>query len=57
MPTPDHGPDPVAFAQLARDGASAEITQVFVHPAKRGRGRGTAITRAAIEVAGDVRDL
>jgi ribosomal protein S18 acetylase RimI-like enzyme len=47
----------VAFAQLERDGAAAEITQVFVHPEFRGRGRGTAITRAAIEAAGDVRDL
>jgi GNAT superfamily N-acetyltransferase len=51
------GGAPVAFAQLERDGASAEITQVFVHPGYRGGGRGTAITRAAIEAAGDVRDL
>ena len=29
----------------------------FVHPEYRGDGRGTAITRAAIEAAGDVRDL
>ena len=48
---------PVAFAQLERDGAAAEITQVYVHPEYRGGGRGTAITRAAIEAAGDVRDL
>ncbi len=47
----------VAFAQLERAGAAAEITQVYVHPDHRGRGRGTAITRAAIEAAGDVRDL
>jgi GNAT superfamily N-acetyltransferase len=48
---------PVAFAQLERDGEAAEITQVYVHPAHRGGGRGTAMTRAAIEAASDVRDL
>ena len=48
---------PVAFAQLERDGAAAELTQVYVHPKHRGGGRGTAMTRAAIEAAGDVRDL
>jgi GNAT superfamily N-acetyltransferase len=48
---------PVAFAQLERDGDAAEITQVYVHPEYRGDGRGTAITRAAISAAGDVRDL
>jgi ribosomal protein S18 acetylase RimI-like enzyme len=51
------GGAPVGFAQLERDGASAEITQVYVHPEYRGGGCGTAITRAAIEAAGDVRDL
>jgi GNAT superfamily N-acetyltransferase len=48
---------PVAFAQLERVGAAAEIAQVYVHPEYRGGGRGTAMTRAAIEAAGDVRDL
>ena len=48
---------PVAFAQLEHDGDVAEITQVFVHPRHRGGGRGTAMTRAAIHAAGDVRDL
>jgi len=48
---------PVAFAQLERDGAAAEIAQVYVHPERRGGGLGTAITRAAIEAAGDVDDL
>jgi GNAT superfamily N-acetyltransferase len=48
---------PVAFAQLERNGPAAEITQVYVHPDHRGGGRGTAVTRAAIEAAGDVRDL
>ncbi|HEY0364686.1 MAG TPA: GNAT family N-acetyltransferase [Solirubrobacteraceae bacterium] len=51
------GHRPIAFAQLERAGDSAEITQVFVHPDYRGAGRGTAMTRAAIEAAGDVRDL
>ena len=51
------GEVPVAFAQLEHDGDAAEITQVFVHPAHRGGGRGTAMTRAAIVAAGDVRDL
>ncbi len=48
---------PIAFAQLESDGSSAEVTQVFVHPDHRGGGHGTAITSAAIEAAGDVRDL
>ena len=48
---------PVGFAQVERDGDAAEITQVFVHPEHRGRGHGTAITRAAIMAAGEVRDL
>ena len=51
------GPEPVAFAQLERDGDGAEITQVFVHPECRGGGRGTAMTRAAIAAATDVSDL
>src|SRR5436305_14146934 len=37
--------------------AAAEITEVFVHPAHRGGGLGTALTQAAIEAAGPVRDL
>jgi ribosomal protein S18 acetylase RimI-like enzyme len=49
--------EPVAFAQLERVGSEAEITQVYVHPEHRGGGRGTAMTRAAIAAAGDVRDL
>jgi GNAT superfamily N-acetyltransferase len=48
---------PIAFAQVERLAGAAEITQVFVHPDHRGAGIGTAITRAAIEAAGDVRDL
>jgi GNAT superfamily N-acetyltransferase len=49
--------DPIAFAQLERDAGSAEITQVYVHPDHRGGGRGTAMTRAAIEAASGAEDL
>ncbi len=49
--------EPVGFAQLERIGSGAEVTQVYVSPEHRGGGRGTAITRAAIEAAGDVDDL
>ena len=49
--------EPVAYAQLERAGASVEIAQVFVAPQRRGSGLGTALTRAAIEAAGDVEDL
>jgi predicted GNAT family acetyltransferase len=48
---------PVAYAQLERAGGSAEIAQVYVRADHRGRGLGTAVTRAAIEAAGDVEDL
>ena len=48
---------PVAFAQLEHVGAAAEISHVYVLPEFRGSGRGTATTRAAVEAAGDVRDL
>jgi GNAT superfamily N-acetyltransferase len=51
------GGAPVAFAQLERDGAAAEVTDVYVRPEYRGKGLGTAITKAAIKAAGDVRDL
>ena len=49
------GGEPVAFAQVERSGDQAEITQVYVHPDHRGGGRGTAMTRAAIRSAADVR--
>jgi GNAT superfamily N-acetyltransferase len=48
---------PIAFAQLDHGGGAAEITQVFVHPDQRGRGLGTALTKAAIEAAGPVEGL
>jgi ribosomal protein S18 acetylase RimI-like enzyme len=57
LTTYDDAGRPVAFAQLERAGDAAEITQVYVHPDHRGAGRGTAMTRAAIEAAGGVRDL
>jgi ribosomal protein S18 acetylase RimI-like enzyme len=49
--------EPVAYAQLARDGRQAEITEVYVDVQHRGAGLGTALTRAAIEAASDVDDL
>jgi ribosomal protein S18 acetylase RimI-like enzyme len=49
--------EPVGFSQVERADGAAEITQVYVRPERRGGGRGTAITRAAIEAAGDVADL
>ena len=51
------GGTPVAFAQLERLGRSAEISQVFVRADHRGRGLGTAITRAAIQAIDDLDDL
>ncbi len=51
------GGEVVSFAQLERAGGSAEITQVYVHPDHRVGGRGTAMTRAAIEAAADADDL
>ncbi len=47
----------IGFAQLERAGGAAEITQVYVDPPHRGTGCGTALTRAAIEAAGEVGDL
>jgi predicted GNAT family N-acyltransferase len=47
----------VAYAQLERLENSAEIGQVYVRADRRGRGLGTAVTRAAIEAAGAVDDL
>lgn len=48
---------PVAFAELQHAAGSAEIGSVFVSAPHRGRGLGTALTRAAIAAAGDVGDL
>lgn len=43
---------PIAFAQLERLDGMTEISSVYVHPDRRGAGRGTALTRAAILAAG-----
>ena len=52
------GDEPVGFAQLEYIDGCAEVTHVFVSAEHRGAGRGTAITRAAIEAAaGDVDNL
>ena len=48
---------PIAFAQIEWAGTGAEITQVYVHPDRRGGGRGTAMTRAAVLAASDAEDL
>jgi ribosomal protein S18 acetylase RimI-like enzyme len=49
--------DSVAFAQLEQDARGAEISEVYVRRDHRGRGLGTAVTRAAIAGAGSVDDL
>jgi ribosomal protein S18 acetylase RimI-like enzyme len=51
------GEELVAFTQLERTAGGAEITHVYVRPEHRGSGLGTALTRAAIEAAGEVDDL
>lgn len=51
------GKVPVGYAQLEREDAAAEITLVHVLREHRGAGRGTALTRAAIEAARGPRDL
>ena len=51
------GEQPIAFATLDVSGRSAEIHHVYVAPEHRGRGLGTALTAAAIELAGSPDDL
>ena len=48
---------PIGFASLEARGRSAEITHVYVDPAHRGQGLGTALTAAAIGRAGEVDEL
>ncbi len=48
---------PIGFAELDRDGAVAEITEVFVHPDHRGRGCGAALLRRAIAAGHDAQDV
>lgn len=49
--------EPIAFTQVQWEGGSAEVNSVYVHPEHRGRGLGTAITRAAIAAASEAEDL
>jgi ribosomal protein S18 acetylase RimI-like enzyme len=51
------GGELAGFTQLERADGGAEVTQVYVRPEHRGSGLGTALTRAAIEAAGEVGDL
>ncbi len=51
------GSTPVGFAQIEGGSEGAEIVAVYVHPDHRGSGRGTALTRTAIEAASDAGDL
>ncbi len=55
--TVNEGGRAIAFAQLERAGSGAEITQVYVRADRRGEGRGTAMTRAAVLAASDAEDL
>ncbi len=48
---------PVAYAQLDRLGSGMEIGQVYVRPACRGQGLGTAVTSAAIRAAAGADEL
>ena len=48
------GDQPIGFAALDRIGDATEVAAVYVLPEHRGRGQGTALTRAAIAAA--VRD-
>jgi GNAT superfamily N-acetyltransferase len=47
----------IAFTDIERDGASAEVARVYVDAAHRGGGLGTRVTLAAVHAAGDVYDL
>jgi ribosomal protein S18 acetylase RimI-like enzyme len=48
---------PIGFTQLERAGGNAEISSVYVDRERRGRGLGTALTKAAIAAAGEASDL
>jgi GNAT superfamily N-acetyltransferase len=55
--TVSDGVRPIAFAQLEREGPGAEVTQVYVHPDRRGSGIGTAITCSAVRAAAGAEDV
>jgi ribosomal protein S18 acetylase RimI-like enzyme len=48
---------PVGFAELVWAGEDAEIDGVYVAPEHRGRGHGTALTRAAVGQSAGAREL
>jgi GNAT superfamily N-acetyltransferase len=45
------------FEPLDYIGRSAEVAQVYLRADRRGRGLGTAVTRAAMDAAGDADEL
>src|SRR3954451_13394181 len=45
---------PIGFAQVETHDGGSEVSQVFVHPARRGGGLGGALTARAIGLAADV---
>ena len=49
--------EPIGYAALDSGEDQTEVGAVYVLPQYRGSGRGTALTRAAIAAAGDVRDV
>lgn len=49
--------EPVGYASLGRGPGQTEVEAVYVLPAHRGQGRGTALTQAAIAAAPDREDL
>ena len=51
------GGRPIAYTQLEHHEGSAEIAHVYVHPDRRSRGLGTALTSAAIRAGSGARDL
>ena len=48
----EHG-SPIGFAQVETHDGGSEVSQVFVHPARRAAGLGTALTTRAIGLAAD----
>lgn len=44
---------PIGFAQVETHDGGSEISQVFVHPERRGAGLGSALTARAIRIGAD----